>query len=170
MRGLFAVEGRFSAVGWGGLLSKYMLSSDLKLSDRSFSVLCTHAQKVYIKPRFEPSQECSRVPSVRVFLSSPPFYLMCVECVPAEIVDLTPRDHEHFFRVIGGRRCNTLNPRYVMPADEDELRVRSRDLLLAFRSTIRGLSSMIKFCSARAPFHPPALRSPSQDDPVRVRE
>jgi len=47
---------------------------------------------------------------------------MCVECVPPEVVDLTPRDHDHFFRVIGGRRCNTLNPRYVMPADEDELR------------------------------------------------
>jgi len=55
---------------------------------------------------------------------------MCVECVPPEVVDLTPRDHEHFFRVIGGRQCNTLNPRYVMPADEDELRVRSRDLWL----------------------------------------
>jgi len=53
---------------------------------------------------------------------------MCVECVPPEVVDLTPRDHDHFFRVIGGRRCNTLNPRYVMPADEDELRVRSRGL------------------------------------------
>ncbi|KAI0006138.1 S-adenosyl-L-methionine-dependent methyltransferase [Russula compacta] len=47
---------------------------------------------------------------------------MCVECVPPELVDLTPRDHDRFFRVVGGRRCNNLNHRYVMPADEDELR------------------------------------------------
>ena len=56
---------------------------------------------------------------------------MCVECVPPEVVDLTPRDQEQFFRVVGGRRCNTLNPRYVMPADGDELRVRSRGFPLA---------------------------------------
>ena len=48
---------------------------------------------------------------------------MCVECVPPELVDLTPRDHDRFFRVVGGRQCNNLNHRYVMPADEDELRV-----------------------------------------------
>jgi hypothetical protein len=50
---------------------------------------------------------------------------MCIECVPPELVDLTPHDHEKFFRVVSGRRCNSLNPLYIMPADEDELRVRS---------------------------------------------
>ncbi|KAI9509636.1 S-adenosyl-L-methionine-dependent methyltransferase [Russula earlei] len=47
---------------------------------------------------------------------------MCVKCVPPELVDLTPNDHDRYFRVVNGRRCNTLNPWYVMPADEDELR------------------------------------------------
>jgi len=47
---------------------------------------------------------------------------MCVKCVPPELVDLTPHDHDRFFRVVSGRQCNNLNPWYVMPADEDELR------------------------------------------------
>jgi hypothetical protein len=66
---------------------------------------------------------------------------MCVECVPPQLVDLTPHDHEQFFRVVSGRRCNNLNHRYVMPADEDELRVRRRRVLLLFalRSDDDGL-------------------------------
>lgn len=51
---------------------------------------------------------------------------MCVECVPPELVNLTPQDKDQFFRVVGGRRCNNLNPLYVMPADEEELRVSER--------------------------------------------
>lgn len=100
------------------------MSSDLKCSPIDLS-LYTRSESIST-PWFEPFQKCSRAPFVRVFLSSSPFDVMCVECVPPEVVDLTPRDHEQFFRVIGGRRCNTLNPRYVMPADGDELRVRSR--------------------------------------------
>ncbi len=63
---------------------------------------------------------------------------MCIECVPPQLADITPRDHEQFFRVVGGRRCNNLNHRYVMPADEDELRVRRR-VLFALRSDDDGL-------------------------------
>jgi hypothetical protein len=66
---------------------------------------------------------------------------MCVECVPPQLVDLTPLDHERFFRVVGGRRCNNLNHRYVMPADEDELRVRRRGcFLFALHSDDDGLT------------------------------
>jgi hypothetical protein len=49
---------------------------------------------------------------------------MCIECVPPQLVDITPLDHERFFRIVSGRRCNNLNHQYLMPADEDELRVR----------------------------------------------
>ena len=69
----------------------------------------------------------------RVFPVSFLFDIMCIECVPPELVDLTPHDHEKFFRVVGGRRCNTLNDVYIMPADEDELRVRSRVSLTCVR-------------------------------------
>lgn len=62
---------------------------------------------------------------------------MCIECVPPQLVDLTPRDYERFFRVVGGRRCNNLNHLYVMPADEEELRVRRR--VFALRSDDDGL-------------------------------
>lgn len=88
---------------------------------------------------------------------------MCVECVPPQLVDLTPHDFERFFRVIGGRRCNNLNHRYVMPADEDELRVRRRVLLL-FRPAAVGLGMMALIA------HLSALRAVSQDDPICVRE
>ncbi|KAH9079525.1 S-adenosyl-L-methionine-dependent methyltransferase [Lactarius deliciosus] len=47
---------------------------------------------------------------------------MCIECVLPELVNLTPHDHDRFYRLVGGRRCNNLNTNYVMPADEDELR------------------------------------------------
>ena len=73
---------------------------------------------------------------------------MCVECVPPKLVDLTPPDHEQFFRVVGGRRCNNLNHRYVMPADEDELRVRRRVFVLypmALRSGDDGLIRLTQF-------------------------
>ena len=51
---------------------------------------------------------------------------MCIECVLPELVKLAPKDHDRFYRLVYGRRCNNLNHGYVMPADEDELRVRSR--------------------------------------------
>lgn len=51
---------------------------------------------------------------------------MCIECVLPELVKLAPKDHDRFYRLVGGRRCNNLNHGYVMPADEDELRVRPR--------------------------------------------
>jgi hypothetical protein len=51
---------------------------------------------------------------------------MCIECVPPELLKLSPQDHDRYYRLVGGRRCNNLNTSYVMPADEDELRVRSR--------------------------------------------
>ncbi|KAF8274911.1 S-adenosyl-L-methionine-dependent methyltransferase [Lactarius quietus] len=47
---------------------------------------------------------------------------MCIECVPPELLKLLPQDHDRFYRLVGGRRCNSLNKSYVMPADEDELR------------------------------------------------
>jgi methylase of polypeptide subunit release factors len=47
---------------------------------------------------------------------------MCIECILPQLVDLKLHDHERFFRIVGGRRCNNLNHRYVMPADEEELR------------------------------------------------
>jgi hypothetical protein len=53
---------------------------------------------------------------------------MCIECILPQLVDLKLHDHERFFRIVGGRRCNNLNHRYVMPADEEELRVRRRIL------------------------------------------
>ena len=51
---------------------------------------------------------------------------MCIECVPPELLKLMPQDHDRFYRLVGGRLCNNLNHSYVMPADEDELRVRLR--------------------------------------------
>jgi hypothetical protein len=74
----------------------------------------------------ETLHSCSRAPLTRVlpFLSSHRSASMCIECVPPELLKLTPQDHDRFFRFVGGRRCNNLNPSYVMPADEDELRVR----------------------------------------------
>ncbi len=93
---------------------------------------------------------------------------MCVECVPPELVDLTPRDHECFFRVLGGRRCNNLNHRYVMPADEDELRVR----IVGFARFTSSYARRLIGDEIRLGTRPaaPALRAFSQDDPIRVRE
>lgn len=65
---------------------------------------------------------------------------MCIRCFPPQLVDLKWPDHERFFRIISGRRCNNLNHLYLMPADEEELRVRRRIfVVLALRSDDDGL-------------------------------
>jgi hypothetical protein len=67
---------------------------------------------------------------------------MCIECVPPQLVDITPHDHERFFRIVSGRRCNNLNHRYMMPADKDELRVRVRPAGFGRMTTLLDLSSI----------------------------
>jgi hypothetical protein len=78
-------------------------------------------------PQPRPSNKAAHAP--RVFLPSLLLVRpasMCIECFPPELIKLTLKDHNRFYRLVGGRRCNNLNHGYVMPADEDELRVSSR--------------------------------------------
>ena len=93
---------------------------------------------------------------------------MCIECVPPQLVDITPHDHDRFFRMVSGRRCNNLNHRYVMPADEDELRVRAA--LFALRGPDDGVWYLSSIRPRDVALSIAALRAASQDDPIRVRE
>lgn len=116
----FAVEGRIS----GGVTIKVLLHFKWAASDRSL----THAPGCISTP---PRPRAPKL-LARPFCSCPPFLSsrrpasMCIECVPPELLKLSPKDHDRYYRLVGGRRCNNLNTSYVMPADEDELRVRSR--------------------------------------------
>ncbi|KAI0065389.1 S-adenosyl-L-methionine-dependent methyltransferase [Artomyces pyxidatus] len=47
---------------------------------------------------------------------------MCLRCDPPDLSSVGSDDHARFFRTVGGRRCNTLNGRYMMPADDEELK------------------------------------------------
>jgi hypothetical protein len=38
-------------------------------------------------------------------------------------MSLQPDDYSRFFRTVYGRRCNSLNSRYILPADDEELKV-----------------------------------------------
>ncbi|ETW85877.1 hypothetical protein HETIRDRAFT_438488 [Heterobasidion irregulare TC 32-1] len=47
---------------------------------------------------------------------------MCARCAPSDVLFVDPADHDQFFRDVHGRRCNSLNDRYLFPADEEELK------------------------------------------------
>ncbi|KAI0054139.1 S-adenosyl-L-methionine-dependent methyltransferase [Auriscalpium vulgare] len=47
---------------------------------------------------------------------------MCARCQPADLASVGSDELARFFRTVGGRRCNSLNGRYIMPADEEELK------------------------------------------------
>ncbi|KAI0322208.1 S-adenosyl-L-methionine-dependent methyltransferase [Amylostereum chailletii] len=50
---------------------------------------------------------------------------MCARCTtppPVTLESIAPEDDSRFFRDVCGRRCNILNPRYVLPADDEELK------------------------------------------------
>jgi hypothetical protein len=40
-------------------------------------------------------------------------------------MSIRPEDYDRFFRTVYGRRCNALNERYALPADDEELKVRA---------------------------------------------
>lgn len=48
---------------------------------------------------------------------------MCPRCVPVELPVLNDSESKRFFREVFGRSVNVLNDRYILPADDDELKV-----------------------------------------------
>ncbi|EIM90105.1 S-adenosyl-L-methionine-dependent methyltransferase [Stereum hirsutum FP-91666 SS1] len=47
---------------------------------------------------------------------------MCPRCVPVELPVLNDSESKRFFREVFGRSVNVLNDRYILPADDDELK------------------------------------------------
>jgi hypothetical protein len=98
-------------IGYQGVLP-------FEIAPRPIDLVLT-PRKYINPPALRPTSFLTRFPSP----SLSHFLSMCVECVPPELVNLTPRDYDQFFRVVNGRQCNNLNHLYLMPADEGELRV-----------------------------------------------
>lgn len=48
---------------------------------------------------------------------------MCLRCNAPEVTKIQPDDYARFFRIVSGRQCNKLNGRYLLPADDEELKV-----------------------------------------------
>jgi hypothetical protein len=48
---------------------------------------------------------------------------MSVELFPPDISYILGEDDTDFFRNVHGRTLNTLNPRYMLPVDRDEVKV-----------------------------------------------
>ncbi|KAI0035915.1 S-adenosyl-L-methionine-dependent methyltransferase [Vararia minispora EC-137] len=69
---------------------------------------------------------------------------MCYCCPsppPVQLMSIRPDDYHRFFRTVYGRRCNALNNRYLLPADEDELK--RFDLLHRLTRFVLGGSNYI---------------------------
>lgn len=55
---------------------------------------------------------------------------MCPRCVPVELPVLPDSESKRFFREVFGRSVNVLNDRYILPADDDEVKVSIRVILV----------------------------------------